>query len=63
MQAAVRFTWKPSANCVVHEKATLGVAFDGDADRALFICHDGQIVNGDGRNACRRALFERPMTD
>jgi phosphoglucosamine mutase len=34
--------------CVVKEKATLGVAFDGDADRALFICHDGQIVNGDG---------------
>jgi phosphoglucosamine mutase len=34
--------------CVVREKATLGVAFDGDADRALFICHDGQIVNGDG---------------
>jgi Phosphomannomutase len=24
------------------------VAFDGDADRALFICDDGQIVNGDG---------------
>jgi phosphoglucosamine mutase len=34
--------------CVAREKATLGVAFDGDADRALFICHDGQIVNGDG---------------
>jgi phosphoglucosamine mutase len=34
--------------CVVKEKASLGVAFDGDADRALFICHDGQIVNGDG---------------
>jgi phosphoglucosamine mutase len=30
------------------EGADLGVAFDGDADRALFICHDGQIVNGDG---------------
>jgi phosphoglucosamine mutase len=26
----------------------LGVAFDGDADRALFVAADGQIVNGDG---------------
>jgi phosphoglucosamine mutase len=30
------------------EDATLGVAFDGDADRALFVCGNGQIVNGDG---------------
>jgi phosphoglucosamine mutase len=30
------------------EAATLGVAFDGDADRALFVCGTGQIVNGDG---------------
>jgi|HubBroStandDraft_6_1064221.scaffolds.fasta_scaffold00237_30 phosphoglucosamine mutase len=30
------------------ERATLGVAFDGDADRALFVCGSGQIVNGDG---------------
>ena len=33
---------------VKKEKADLGVAFDGDADRALFACEDGQIVNGDG---------------
>jgi phosphoglucosamine mutase len=33
---------------VVAERATLGVAFDGDADRALFVSADGQIVNGDG---------------
>jgi phosphoglucosamine mutase len=33
---------------VVAERATLGVAFDGDADRALFVSSDGQIVNGDG---------------
>jgi phosphoglucosamine mutase len=33
---------------VLAERATLGVAFDGDADRALFISGDGQIVNGDG---------------
>lgn len=33
---------------VVAEKAQLGVAFDGDADRALFVCASGKIVNGDG---------------
>jgi phosphoglucosamine mutase len=33
---------------VVAEKAQLGVAFDGDADRALFISDTGRIVNGDG---------------
>ncbi len=34
--------------CVVEHHVTLGVAFDGDADRALFVCEDGRIVNGDG---------------
>jgi phosphoglucosamine mutase len=33
---------------VVQEKAQLGVAFDGDADRALFVSDSGRIVNGDG---------------
>jgi phosphoglucosamine mutase len=33
---------------VVKEKVDLGVAFDGDADRALFVTADGRIVNGDG---------------
>jgi phosphoglucosamine mutase len=33
---------------VVAEKAQLGVAFDGDADRALFVCETGKVVNGDG---------------
>ena len=33
---------------VVAERAALGVAFDGDADRALFVCASGKIVNGDG---------------
>jgi phosphoglucosamine mutase len=33
---------------VLTEKALLGVAFDGDADRALFVCGSGRIVNGDG---------------
>jgi len=30
------------------EKARLGVAFDGDADRALFVSASGKAVNGDG---------------
>jgi phosphoglucosamine mutase len=33
---------------VLAEKAQLGVAFDGDADRALFVADTGRIVNGDG---------------
>jgi len=33
---------------VVAEGAELGVAFDGDADRALFVCANGQVINGDG---------------
>jgi phosphoglucosamine mutase len=33
---------------VLKEKAGLGVAFDGDADRALFVSTNGQVVNGDG---------------
>jgi phosphoglucosamine mutase len=33
---------------VLAEKITLGVAFDGDADRALFVSSDGRIINGDG---------------
>ena len=30
------------------ERAAFGVAFDGDADRALFVSGDGKIINGDG---------------
>jgi phosphoglucosamine mutase len=33
---------------VKQEGVDLGVAFDGDADRALFVCSTGRIVNGDG---------------
>jgi phosphoglucosamine mutase len=32
---------------VVRQKANLGVAFDGDADRALFVDAKGQLINGD----------------
>jgi phosphoglucosamine mutase len=28
--------------------ADLGVAFDGDADRAMFVSHSGKVVDGDG---------------
>ncbi len=32
---------------VLREKADIGIAFDGDADRALFIEENGRIVDGD----------------
>jgi phosphoglucosamine mutase len=35
------------ANEVVAQKATLGITFDGDADRALFADHHGNVINGD----------------
>jgi phosphoglucosamine mutase len=35
------------ATAVVAAKARLGVAFDGDGDRALFVDHEGRIVDGD----------------
>jgi phosphoglucosamine mutase len=33
---------------VVAERATIGVAFDGDADRAIFSSASGKLVDGDG---------------
>ena len=33
---------------VVEESATMGVAFDGDADRAIFSSASGKLVDGDG---------------
>ena len=35
------------ARAVVQSEARLGVAFDGDGDRALFVDHAGRIVDGD----------------
>lgn len=35
------------AKAVVASRARMGVAFDGDGDRALFVDHTGQVVDGD----------------
>jgi phosphoglucosamine mutase len=35
------------ARTVVERGLALGVAFDGDGDRAIFVDHQGRIVNGD----------------
>ena len=35
------------AKAVVAAKARLGIAFDGDGDRALFVDHTGRVVDGD----------------
>ena len=32
---------------VRHHKADIGIALDGDADRAIFVCEQGAIVDGD----------------
>ncbi len=44
---------------VLAEGADFGVAFDGDADRAIFVSASGKIIDGDGvLLACSRALRE-----
>lgn len=46
--------------CVVDEKADLGVAFDGDADRMLAVDENGKMVDGDQLMAiCGLYLKER----
>lgn len=35
------------ARTVVERGCQMGVAFDGDGDRAIFVDHEGRIVNGD----------------
>jgi phosphoglucosamine mutase len=32
---------------VLQQRADLGIAYDGDADRAVFVCEEGKIVDGD----------------
>lgn len=39
---------KKLVDTVLSEKADLGIAFDGDGDRLLFVDKNGNIVNGDG---------------
>jgi len=47
---------------VVEVHAQLGVAFDGDADRAIFVAGSGRIVNGDGvLLACARWMKEKRL--
>jgi phosphoglucosamine mutase len=38
---------EPLAQTVVDNGCNLGVAFDGDGDRAIFVDHQGRIVDGD----------------
>ncbi len=43
---------------VLEIRADLGVAFDGDADRAIFVAPSGRVVNGDGvMLLCARSLL------
>ena len=35
------------ATAVVENRCAMGVAFDGDGDRAIFVDHRGHVVNGD----------------
>jgi phosphoglucosamine mutase len=48
-----------AALATVEEEADAGVAFDGDADRALFAGHDGGVIDGDQvLAACALAMHE-----
>jgi len=58
-------------SAVLEESADVGVAFDGDADRALFVSRSGKIVDGDAvllvtarylKNQGRLACGEGPPT-
>ena len=35
------------ANATLASRSDLGISFDGDADRALFACSRGKVINGD----------------
>lgn len=37
----------PLVAAVLEHQCRLGIAFDGDGDRAIFVDHRGQVVNGD----------------
>jgi phosphoglucosamine mutase len=39
---------EPLQEAVVSNGADFGAAFDGDADRAIFVARSGRVINGDG---------------
>jgi len=53
----VRCIWKNYSIAYQLKKPPWGVAFDGDADRALLCSASGKIINGDGCFAGRGAFF------
>ncbi|MBW2092311.1 MAG: phosphoglucosamine mutase, partial [Deltaproteobacteria bacterium] len=51
-----------AADMVLEKQADLGLALDGDADRVIFVDHQGQIVDGDHIMAiCARDLNHRGL--
>ena len=55
---------KDLRNKVVEEKAVLGIAFDGDGDRAVFVDEKGSVVKSDDANVIfvRDALKKHPKS-
>jgi phosphoglucosamine mutase len=50
---------EPLREAVLAQRADFGVAFDGDADRAIFVSASGKIINGDSvLLVCGRALHQ-----
>ncbi len=47
---------------VVAEKADIGIAFDGDADRVIFVDHSGRVIDGDRIMAICALAMQRQGT-